>query len=251
MSKWARWDEQEYDELKRLIGQGLTNVEISEIMDRPRTGIVIKANRVLGGNPNYQKRITKHSHLREPVMHYFVTHTWEQTRKQFKLTESELKSLFTVGYRDPKLKHLRKDTRRHDSWSVRELRFLLTHSGVMPREWIGRKLKRGTPVCIKEKLEQLGLSSRTVNGITLSQFIKAFGERPGFVLHTKAGPGRGGTSTYFQIVPWVWLDCELRSRRLRCAKPFRQVVSTMALFQEWIHQGNALAKLKRINRKPL
>jgi hypothetical protein len=168
--------------------------------------------------------------------------------EKFKLTKSELKSLQTVSYGDPLLSHLRKDTRNHAPWSTRELKFLLQHAGLKPREWIARKLKRGNAVCVKERLQTLGVSSRSLNGITLTQFISAFGRRPDFCLQTKAGPGpgRGGTPTYYKIIPWVYLEQELKSRRLKTAKSFRQLVRSMALFQEWVFEGDALEKMKRI-----
>lgn len=245
------WSIESEAELRRLAMDGRFSRQIAEKLGRKVCTVRWKAHKMglnVAKEPVGQWNIT-HKHLREPVMRYFVTHTREQTEKKFKLTRSELRSIFTVGYRDPQMKHLRKETRRHDAWSTRELKFLLTHAGLQPRDWIGRKLKRGTPVCIKERLEKLGVSSRTLNGITLSQYIAAFGERPEFVLYTKAGPGRGGTPTYFQIVPWVWLDQQIKSRRLKAPKVFRQLTSTMALFQEWIHEGNALEKMKRISRK--
>lgn len=192
---------------------------------------------------------SKHNHLREPVMRYFMTHTWDETLGKFKLTQSELKSLFTVGYRLPQLKHLRKETRRHDSWSTKELKFLITHAGIMPRDWIGKTLKRGTPVCVKERMQKLGISSRTINGITLSQFRSAFGKEPDFYIQTKAGPGRNGTPTCFKIIPWVYLDQEIRTKKLKAPKVFRQLASTMALFQDWIFEGNVVSKLQRIARK--
>jgi hypothetical protein len=191
-----------------------------------------------------------HKDLRLEVMTYFLNHTAEQTCKKFKLTVSQFKSLMTVGYRKPEFRHLRKETRRHDSWSSRELRFLITRAGILPREFIGRALRRGTAVCIKERLESLGLSSRTLNGITLTQFRSAFGTEPRLTIKTQAGPN--GTSdrgpTNFKIVPWAWLDEELKTSRLEAPKTFRELVSAMAIFQNWIYQGNTIRKMKTIAR---
>lgn len=246
MSRWPNWEPHEYQQLKHLIDAGLTNPQIAEIMDRPISAIQIKAQRKFGGNPNYRALKSKHAHLREPVMTYFLDHTWEETRKKFKLTQSELKSLFTVGYRIPELAHLRKDTREKSAWTTKQLQFLLTHSGLQPRDWIGKKLKRGNHICMKEKLAQLGVSSKNLNGLTLSQFREAFGREPEFVLETKAGPGRGGTPTYYKIIPWVVLDEWRRQRKIKCHPIMRKLIKSMALFQEWIHEGNALRKMKKI-----
>lgn len=189
----------------------------------------------------------KHAHLRESAMRYFVTHTAEETEKKFKLTHSEFKSLMTYGYRDKTLLHVRKDKRRHDSWTAYEFKFLLQHSGLMPREWIAKKLKRGGLEAIRGKLEQLSIASKSVNGLTLSQFREAFNKEPDFYLQTKAGPGQGKyNATYFKIIPWVWLDQELKAKRLKTHKIFRKLIASMALFQEWFFDGDALIKMQRI-----
>lgn len=249
MSKWAKWKQEEYDLLGQLIKDGLTNREISEIIGKPLTAIAIKSQRIFGGNPNYRIKRTKHKHLRRSVMTYFLNHTAQETMKKFKLTESEFKSLCTVSYKMPELKHLRKCKKRRDAWSGREYQFMLQHSGLMPRDWIGKKLKRGSPVCIKEKLQQLNISSRTLNGITLSQYRSAFGKDPDFYIKTKAGPKGGiSQSSHFKIIPWVYLQEELRAQRLRAPKIFVQLVETMSLFQEWIYEGNVLKKMSKIVR---
>lgn len=247
MSKWKQWSQDEYDQLGLLIKEGLTNPEIAQIMDRPRLAIAIKAQRYFGGNPNYLIKKTKHAHLRENVMRYYLTHTAEECQRKFKLTKSEFKSLCTVSYKIPELKHLRKETRRHDAWSAKEFRFLLQHSGLKPRDWIAKELNRGGHLGIKDRLERLGIASKSVNGLTLSQFREAFGTEPGFCLKTQAGPTRGvHGESYYKIIPWVWLDQELKARRLRTHKTFRQLIAAMALFQEWVFDGDSLKKMKRI-----
>jgi hypothetical protein len=192
----------------------------------------------------------KYADIRKQVMTYFLTHTREETRKRFGLTQSELKSLFTVGYRMLQLKHLRKETRDHSPWTARQLQFLLQHAGLRPRKWILAQLGRGQNVCtIKERLQALGLASRTLQGLTLSQFREAFGRDPEFYLQTDAGPDGGLKSslpTRWKIIPWVWLDQELKARRLKTAPELRMLVAARAQFQEWIFGGRALRKMKRI-----
>lgn len=255
------WTKAEVDRLKSLTNEGrFFHVEIAEKMGK-RPGTITWMARKLGlPSPRsvlrerLGQRNVKHKNFREPVFRYFLDHTWAETRDNFKLTDRELKSIFTVGYRMPALKHLRKETRRHDSWSARELKFLLTHSGLMPRAWIGKKLKRGTPVCIKERLEKLGVSTRTLNGITLSQFRSAFGKEPGFYIQTQAGPDGGSKEampTRWKIVPWVYLDQEIRAKRLNAPEIFKQLTRTMALFQEWIFEGNVIIKMKRNAKKQI
>lgn len=192
----------------------------------------------------------KHAHLREAVLVYFQTHTRDQTAKKFGLTDSELKSLFSVAYKMKEFAHIRKDKRLHSAWSTSQLKFLLRHAGLRPRKWIMEKLGRGTNVChIKERLQALGVSSRTLQGITLSQFRQAFGTEPEFFLQTDAGPNGGlktALPTRWKIIPWVWLDQEIKAERLKTVKEFAILVSARAAFQEWIFDGNALKKMKRI-----
>lgn len=230
-----------YTEIASEMGRSVQSVRwMARKLELPRSQEILR-NR-------YGKWNAKHSHLREPVMRYFVTHSWDETKKKFNLTESELKSLFTVGYRDPKLAHLRKDTRVKREWNTSDLKFLLRHSGIMPREWIGKKLKRGNAhSCIKERLNKLGISSKSINGITISQFRDAFGCDPDFFIQTKAGPTRGiHGSTYWKLVPWTYLNREIKSGRLKTAESFALVIETMAIFQDWIFEGNAVKKLQAI-----
>lgn len=152
----------------------------------------------------------KHAQIRVQVMTYFLNHSAKDTWEKFKLTESEFKSLMTVSYTRTELKHLRKDKRRRDAWTTREYKFMIQHSGLMSRDWIAKKLKRGGTEAIRGKLEFLQISSRTLNGITISQFRQAFQKEPGFYLKTKAGPGKGKySSVFYKIIPWVYLRAKL------------------------------------------
>lgn len=228
--------------------------EIAKKMGKPVVCVRLKAKKL--GLQSTQKTLdkfgkwnSKHSHIRGPVMKYFMTHTWKETKKRFGLTQSEQKSLFSVGYQMPEFKHLRKETRDHSPWSKSQLLFLLRHAGLMPRKWIAEKIGRGNQTCIKERLQALGLSSRTMQGLTLSQFIEAFGKRPDFYIQTKAGPNGGPKNalpTRWKIIPWVWLDQELRAKRLKTGVELKLLIRARAQFQEWIFQGNALKKMKRI-----
>lgn len=198
----------------------------------------------------YGKWNIKHAHLREAVMRFYQTHSYETTAKKFGLTKSEMKSLFSVCYRMAELKHLRKDSRLKSAWSTKQLKFLLQHAGLRPRKWIMEQLDRGKNVCvIKERLGTLGVSSRTLQGITLSQFRQAFEQEPSFYLKTDAGPDggpKGTLPTRWKIIPWVWLEQEIKAKRLKTPKEFGMLISARAHFQEWIFEGNALRKMKKI-----
>lgn len=250
------WTEEDEEKLRRLRAQNsMLYTEIAECLGKSVQSVRWKAKQlgILSTQKTLSHRLgvwnSKHLHLREPVMKYFLTHTMEQTRKHFGLTKSEIHSLFTAGYREPSLRHLRKETRDHSRWSAEQLKFLLRHAGLRNRDWIAEKIGRGNRTCIKERLQALGIASRTIQGITLSQFKEAFGERPAFYLRTAAGPdgGRKGTlPTRWKIVPWVWLYQELKSKHLKTAPEFGHLIASMAMFQEWIYEGNALRKMKRI-----
>lgn len=252
-----RWTEDQIETLKRLAGQKkYFFTEIAPKIGKPVASVRWKAKQLgLESTQRYLnarmgKWNSKHIHKRGAVMKYFLTHTWEETQKHFELTKSELKSLFTIGYRMQEFAHLRKDKRNHTGWSVKEHVFLLRHAGLRPRKWIMKELGRGNNVChIKERLQTMGLSSRTLQGLTLSQFREAFGQEPAFFLQTDAGPDGGlktSLSTRWKIVPWVWLDQEIKAKRLKTVRELAMLISTRAMFQEWIFGGNALRKMKRI-----
>ncbi len=237
MSKWAEWTESELMHLGFLIQGGFTNPEISKIMGKPRTGVAIKAQRIWGGNPNYRKSITKHAHLREPVMRYFLKHSWEETKEKFGLTQSELKSLFTVGYRDQNLKHLRKDKRVKREWDTKDYLTLLRFAGLKQRTWISKKLKRGGVHSTRERLEKLGIASKNLQGITLSQYRQAFGAEPERYIQSEAGPNRSGMPTRFKIILWSDLDRWLKRGKIHAPDVFKVHCSAMAMFQNWVWQG--------------
>jgi len=90
-----------------------------------------------------------------------------------------------------------------------------------------------------------------LNGLTISKFREAFGSDPNFFLQTCAGPKRqlkskGNSCSYYKIVPWVWLNQEIKNGNLRSHLIFSELTEAMALFQEWYFEGNALKKLKQI-----
>ena len=255
MSRFKRWEQHEYDLLELLIKEGLDNYEIAEILGRPRDAIAIKAHR-FGGNPNYLRRKTKTKHLRADVLRFFQNHTLEETRKRFGLTPSELKSVFTIAYRMPELRHIRKDKRRRDAWSGEELRFMLMNVGLIPRETIAKKLNRGSFHAVKDKLDALNIGAQNLNGLTISKFRILFGREPDFFLQTVAGPKRAGLSgghrkppSFYKLVPWTWIRDEVAAGRLEAPEAYRKMIEAMATFQDWVFQGDALAKMQTIVKR--
>lgn len=188
----------------------------------------------------------KHSHLKEKVMTYFLNHSNEETMKKFNLTKSEIKSLFTCGYRDQKLKHLRKDKRIKTPWTTDQIKTLLQYSGLRPRKYVARIIGRGNQVCIKEKLQSFGLSTRTLQGINYSQYIRSFNKKPSIYFQTDCGPRALKGETLWKIVPWVQLQKEVKLKKINPPEVLKQFISARAMFQEWIFEGNALNKMKKI-----
>lgn len=238
MAKSPNWTDQELTYLGFLIESGHTYNEIYGLMpNRTKESIRIKAQRFFGGCK--VKSHTKHKHLRESVFKYFLNHTAKETMKKFKLNRSEFKSIFTVGYRDPKLKHLRKDKRNKDKWNSHHYKILLQNAGLKSRSEIAELIGKGNVnSCIKERLQRLGLRSKNVNGVTLSQYRNAFKKEPDFYIQTKAGPGRGNnSSTHWKIIPWVILKKEINNKEIEAPEIMKILIETMAMFQEWIFEG--------------
>lgn len=234
-----RWTDQDTEKLKEL--HRLDRYfwyEIAEKMSFKAATVGHHARRLgLKQGPRVRGRFAewnvKHQHLTEPVMEYFIKHSWEETREQFNLTASELKSIFTVGYRNPDYSHLRKDCRRHDSWTVKETMFLMKHGGIKPRDWIARQLKRGTMQSTKESLSRLKIQSKYINGLPerLASLIA-----PSIGIKTQAGaPGPNG-NCHIKIVSWAALEDALHGKK--GIKPeFKIAVKALARFQRWVHKA--------------
>jgi hypothetical protein len=247
-----RWNKREKKNLIRLVKSGqYTYFEIAEQMNRPRNSIAAMASKMGLKNPTYRLRKTKHKHLRMPVFEYYQNHSAEETQKHFNISPSEFKSILTVGYKIPELLHLRKDTRRGDKWSKMEKIFLLRHSGLQPREWIAKKLNRGTMHSVKEELKRLRIKSRYIHGLPqrYANILLGF-ELEG--IKTKAGPNGCGSDLRYIVVPWIVLNRRICNRK--DIKPAIKIaVRSLSKFQKWIFEGqnnNQIIKtLKRNARK--
>lgn len=181
-------------------------------------------------------RRTKHRHLQKEVLEYFQDHTAEECQKRFGLTKTHFNSCMTSAYQRPEFAHIRKDTRRHDAWTLKETLYLLRRSGLLPRKEIAHKLKRGGVHSVKEQLSRICSGSKFLNGMPVGWAIEAL---PQYVvklpkIKTTAGPtgGRGGFE--FNIIPWVRLDSlsGVPDGTMRC-------IRIMARFQRWIFGGRS------------
>lgn len=232
------WTKEETARLKRLARTDMFFSEIAKELGKTPGAVRHRAHRIEVSrkvNGRMGKWNSKHSHLREGVFRYFLNHTWEETREHFHLKDRELKSVFTVGYRDPKLRHLRKDGRRHDAWSLDETLFMLRSSGLQPRDWIAKKLKRGTMQSVKEALDRNRAQSRYINGMPIGWALTLFGDSAiGMGIKTKAGPtGTGPAGFQFRLIPWVEVERLIKGKSVH--PEVRAGIEAMAKFQRWLH----------------
>jgi len=236
MKLWTRDEEQI---LLRLRRRGDSVSQVAEVLSRSRAAIAVRSQRLGATRADGRHHSSKHSHLRKAAMTYYLTHSFEETAKRFELSHSEFKSLLTGSYRDPALRHLRKDGRRRDAWSVDEILFLLRASGIQPRAWIAKKLGRGTLQSVKEQTERQRLPTRYVNGIPLRWTRELLGiEDLEVGFKVKAGPtGRHHLIDCRPIlVPWIVLDWLIkRLPFLDVPDHIVAIVDAMKRFQLFIH----------------
>lgn len=184
-----------------------------------------------------------HSHLTKEVMIYFMTHSWQETMEYFGLSQRQLKSLFTFGYRRPEYKHLRKDDRCKREWDIDDIIFMIRHSGFKSRNWIAKELDRGSFHAVKDRLSLLNISdAKMLNGIGMTVAKNYFN------LTIEGYSGNAGPSIMkFVIVPWVTLD-EIKDD-LSCSDEIKTIIKIMAMFQRWIFgcdSNHVLSKIEKI-----
>lgn len=226
------------DEIEGLIAMGKTNPEIATELGLTINQVALFAQRELGGNPNYLKKKTKHAHLHEEILKLRLKLSDAEIREKLGLTHGEMKSCMTYAYQREEFKHLRVETRRRDPWSSEELRFLLRWAGVITRKEINEHLGRGkNEIVIKEKLQELGLCSKNVNGLTFSQFRALFKRDPIFYLSTSAGSPASKFSEYanWKIVPWCHISEMIKDGEISYTSALHIQVEAMAMFQRWVH----------------
>jgi hypothetical protein len=257
----TRWTPAMVAELRRLVGRNeLFMYEIADVMRLPRTSVLHKCRqlRIRSAPPGrFAEWNRKHAHLREDVLTYFLTHSFDETAKRFGLTRSEMKSCMSAGYLDPKLKHLRKEWRPHTPWSTKDWLFMVRHAGVRERVWIAKKLKRGhTYNSVKDSLAKFRGSGKYMNGMPWQWASQVFGlDAHHIAIQTKAGPTGGRGIFRYRIIPWVTCERLISEGRVRKVygkgkcRPERKLASpaitihpevvagvrAMARFQRWIH----------------
>jgi hypothetical protein len=240
MSKHPQWTDAELAQLASLVlSEELTYPEIAKAMGKNENACRIQGQRLGLVNPVYRRKIVKHQHLRGPVMRYFLTHTWEETRKHFNLSQSHLKSIFTVGYRDPKFAHLRKETRTHAPFTNEHFLKMVRMLGLISRKEIAQRLGRGeTHHVVKDRLSRINSASKYMNGMPAKWARELWPDRVFRPIKTTAGPHSVRNDFRFKIIPWVSLPAHPDPKINSC-------IRSMAKFQKWIH-GKANINFKRI-----
>lgn len=244
------WTEREISQLKSHLAKGtLFQHEIAKLMKR-KTGSVAYMARKLEipfqrPDGRYGEWNRKHSHLRKAVLTYFLTHSFDETAEKYSLTASQLKSLFTLGYKDPDLAHLRKDSRRKDEWGLEEMLFLLKYSGVQSRQWIAKSLDRSSARNIKERMQKWNASTKWLNGMPLAWAITLWPEAKPPSFKTAAGPG------VFKYRIVTWHDAAILAEKCKTPQEVRACIRAMVRFTEFIHQTNSKSAIKRRFTKAL
>lgn len=235
------WTKSEIAELKRLLrNKKLFASEIAERLNKPAASIRwkmkdigVSARERCKESGRFGKWNEKYAHIRKRAMTYFLKHSFQETAEKFGLTNRELKSLMSNGYKDPEMSHLRKDTRRRDVWSFDETMTLLRASGLQQRIWISKKLNRGGVHAVKEMVSRLNTKTRYINGLPKRLAEELIGhDVEGYKV--KAGPTALGVDCRPIIVPWVVIDKEIK-RSKEIPEHIRAAVKAMASFQKRIH----------------
>lgn len=235
----------------------LTAVEISERLGRTpeivrfhmkKLGLSPRDRLVRSGRAGAWNR--KHAHLARRAMEYFLDHSFEETMARFGLSKKELRSLQTRAYQRPEFAHLRKDKRRHDVWSFDETMLLLKCAGLQPRQWIAKKLKRGTMQSVKEMVSRLRSNTRYINGLPKRLAEQLVGrDCTGFKV--KAGPTAPGVDCRPIIVPWVIVYSEAKKSG-QVPRHLLDALRVMSRFQKRVHGtrgiNDTVASVQRVIR---
>jgi len=177
---------------------------------------------------------SKHSHLRKDVLTYFMGHSFEETQKTFKLSKSELKSLFAAAYRDKTLLHLRKDSRTKEPFDIKTTIKMVKMLGLISRKDVAIKLKRGkTHYVVRDRLKKMNAEeTRYLNGISERWAKQLFGIS-NVGIKTKACPKN------FESIIIPWVDLEYRLSKMDVDDTLARCVKSMARFQRWIYNSNS------------
>jgi len=252
------WTDDEIGYLLLLAESGHTLDETAQQLKRTKIQVTTKVARLRRHGAKltfFDSKIKYPIELKEQVLKYYQTHSFAETARQFSLKPNELKSLLTRAYGKKELKLYRKDNRCKRKWDTQDLVVMLKLGGLKRRDAIAKQLGRSKSRhhSVKDRLRELNISSRQINGLTLSQFHAVFGAKPKHFITTKAGPpGRPSVSCKsgccrWKIIPYVEINRMIKDKELRVSKTLRLAFEAMAMFQRWIWNDKNLSieKIKK------
>jgi len=160
------------NKIRQMVDAKIQIKDIALKLDQTENAI----NNICSRNKIRKRYKYKYDHLWEKVLKYYITHTVEETCKEFKLTKKEFINCYETAI---KKYSYRKDTRRKDKWTPKEILKMISMCGYEDRTTIAKEINRGNARVIKEKLKHLGLNSSVyMNGIPLKTFEMYFGVNP-------------------------------------------------------------------------
>jgi hypothetical protein len=220
-----KWTKEKIDKVRSMVNAKVPLEEVSIHFDT--TPCALKS--LCSLNKIKLKYKFKYTHIYEKVLNYYIINGKDAAKKKFNLDEKSFNNCYETAIKKfPQ----RRDTRRKDPWSLKDLLFMLRKSGFISREAINNKIKRGKNYrVVKEKLKLLKISSsRTVNGLTLKTAVNYFGDLDFSPIKTKACPEG------FEMILVTWSDLYKNIKYKRKIDPnIKKCVKTMALFQKFIH----------------
>jgi len=181
--------------------------------------------------------------FKKQVIAYFKTHTARECAEKFKLSHTQIIGVLEMSRRNGLMCPTFKDKRTKKPWTLDELLFVIRHSGVRPRLWMGKQLGRGGARVIKERLRTLNSGTKWLNGMPKKWAEELWGN-VSCGIKTDAGPPGGSRGNFhFIVVPWT--DCEKLASLRETHDNVRIAVRAMAKFQKWIHGVNDPSRIRR------
>lgn len=231
-----------------LRSEGLSNKEISERLQvLPCT--ICRRLKKYGGNQNYlnQKRKSTTDELRA-FLHRAEEIGFAELRKELGISRREINAIKSRCVKRglvTRENYKSKDKRRKNKWSGDEISKMLMWSGIISREDIAKKLGSSSGRVIKERLVNMNIAGRDVNGVLLTKFREMFQCDPPRCVHSLTGPG--GSAKY-KIALWVDIEFWIKNKKIKSVPVITKKVEIMAMFQRWIWKGGRIKIWREIGK---
>lgn len=243
-----RWTDKDTEYLKaRLSDKTVFMSEIAFDLGKKSNQVRYHARKLgWSGKQNYRKsewNIKYNLDLVKQVMDYFLLHSKNETMKHFELSSKSFKSIMERGYKRKEFSHMRKDNRRKDPWSFDEELFVIRHAGVVPSDWIAKKLSRATGRNIKERLKnKMNAKSEWLNGMPYSLAKETWPNDKSLLklsIKTEAGP------THFKFRVIQWHDAFALAKKHNADETTLACLDSLRKFAEFIHGTKSKGAIKR------